>query len=107
MIEKFEADFGGTEIFKPLNEIFKLSNQRNNPNIQTLVYLLTDGAVHNTEAIVNLVKENCGKDSMIRLHTFGIGQGADQKLIKGCAFAGLGNFSFIYKAEEIERKVIE
>jgi len=28
-------------------------------------------------------------------------------LIKGCAFAGMGNFNFIYKDDEIENKVIE
>lgn len=42
-----------------------------------------------------------------RLHTFGVGSGADERLIKGCAFAGLGNFSFIYNTEEIEQKVVE
>lgn len=36
-----------------------------------------------------------------------MGSGADENLIKGCAFAGMGNFSFIYKNEEIEDKVIE
>jgi hypothetical protein len=41
------------------------------------------------------------------VHTFGLGSGADQSLIKGCAFAGMGNFTFIYRNEEIEGKVIE
>ena len=36
-----------------------------------------------------------------------MGQGADENLVKGCAFAGMGNFSFIYNDEEIEDKVIE
>jgi len=69
--------------------------------------LLTDGAVHNNSAIIDLVKQNCGPGSTIKLHTFGVGSGADEKLIKGCAFAGMGNFNFIYKDEEIENKVIE
>jgi hypothetical protein len=41
-----------------------------------------------------------------RVHTFGVGNGADESLIKGCAFAGLGNFFFIYNDREIEKKVI-
>lgn len=41
------------------------------------------------------------------MHTFGVGSGADERLIKGCAFAGMGNFTFIYKNDEIESKVIE
>lgn len=78
-----------------------------NKNTKTLVYLLTDGAVYDTQAIIDLVKANCSPDSNTRLHTFGIGQGADEKLIKGCAFAGCGSFTFIYQPEQIERKVIE
>jgi hypothetical protein len=42
-----------------------------------------------------------------KVQTFGVGNGADERLIKGCAFAGLGNFTFIYKDEEIEEKVID
>ena len=44
-----------------------------NKNKKTLVYLLTDGAVYDTQAIIDLVKANCGPDSTTRLHTFGIG----------------------------------
>jgi len=69
--------------------------------------LLTDGAVHNNGAIIELIKQHCTVDNNIRLHTFGVGSGADERLIKGCAFAGMGNFSFIYNTEEIEQKVIE
>lgn len=76
-------------------------------NIQTLVYLLTDGAVYDTAAIIDLVKENCGPNSNTNVHTFGVGNGADEKLIKGCAYAGCGSFTFIYKPDQIERKVIE
>jgi secreted protein with Ig-like and vWFA domain len=69
--------------------------------------LLTDGAVGNDSEIIELVKKNCLPTNRVRLHTFGLGQGASENLIKGCAFAGIGNFSFIYKAEEIEEKVIQ
>ena len=41
------------------------------------------------------------------MHTFGIGSGASTELIKDCAKAGQGHYSFIYKLEEIETKVIE
>jgi len=68
---------------------------------------LTDGAVGNTGAVIDLVKQNCKVDGSIRLHTFGVGNGADIKLIKGCAFAGIGNFSFIENAKQVESKVIE
>ncbi len=57
--------------------------------------------------MIALVKKNCSITSSIRLHTFGVGSGADEKLIKGCAIAGIGSFSFIYKTSEVESKVIE
>jgi hypothetical protein len=53
-VSKFEADFGGTEIFAPLHEIFV---QEKSPETESHIYLLTDGAVHNTDAIVTLVRE--------------------------------------------------
>ena len=40
------------------------------------------------------------------MHTFGIGNGADQNLIKNCAYSGFGHHYFIYNENEIEEKVI-
>lgn len=105
-VSKFEANFGGTEIYAPLNEIFE--SIKGKPQTHgTHIYLLTDGAVHNNGAIIDLVKQNCLPSNRIRLHTFGVGNGADERLIKGCAFAGMGNFTFIYNENEIEQKVME
>jgi hypothetical protein len=67
---------------------------------------LTDGAVFNTQAVVDLVLEKA-KLTNTKVHTFGVGMGADESLIKNCAFAGQGNFTFIYKDAEIEEKVID
>ena len=41
------------------------------------------------------------------MHTFGIGAGASTELVKECAVAGLGHYSFIDNPEDIEKKVIE
>ncbi len=65
---------------------------------------MTDGAVSNTEAIVKLIRQN---SQNFTVNTFGIGSGADEILIKNCAKAGNGHYSFIDKLEEIERKVID
>ena len=66
--------------------------------------LLTDGAVHNTGAIVDLISKHASLQT--RVHTFGVGNGADEHLIKRSAFAGFGHHYFIYNEEEIEEKVI-
>lgn len=41
-IETFDADLGGTEIYQPLDSIFKTES---NTGLQRHVYLLTDGCV--------------------------------------------------------------
>lgn len=68
------------------------------------MYLLTDGAVANTEAVVDLIRKN---NQNCSVNTFGIGSGADENLIINCAKAGRGHFTFIDKLEEIETKVID
>ena len=42
-----------------------------------------------------------------RVHTFVIGNGASEDLIKNCAFKGFGNYYFIYNEEEIEETVVK
>jgi hypothetical protein len=65
--------------------------------------LLTDGGIGNTELLVDLIRKNRGK---CNVHTFGIGSGASTELIKNCAAAGSGHYSFIYQLNEIEKRVM-
>lgn len=50
------------------------------------------------------MKKNKNK---FQLNTFGIGDGASTELVKDCAIAGHGHYSFIMNPEEIEKKVME
>jgi len=63
--------------------------------------LITDGTlnVNETIEIVELVGKNCKSTNKVRLHTFGIGLGADQLLVKSCAHAGKGHYTFILDDE--------
>jgi len=90
-----------------MKHIFDEIKARKDRTYPSHIYLLTDGAVYNNQPIIDLVKENCHPKSEVKVHTFGVGNGADANLIKGVAFAGLGNFTFIYRDDEIEEKVIE
>jgi len=101
-IATFEANLGGTEIYQPLAAIFRGTKPAECTDSH--IFLLTDGAICDTQRVVNLVAEKCNFHQ--RLHTFGIGSGASEELIKQCASRGLGQFYFIYNGEEIEECVV-
>ena len=99
-ISQFAANMGGTEILTPIQDIFQ---KQVDPRLPRHLYLLTDGAVANTKEIVSEIKKNV---QSCRVHTFGIGEGASSELIKNCAFAGHGHYSFISDPEELVKKVM-
>jgi len=101
-VTAFQADLGGTELFAPLLQIFSA------PKVAAAhtrhIFLLTDGAVNNTDMVVKLIRDNCVGT---KVHTFGIGSGVSTELIKNSAMAGLGHFYFIDRAIEIDKKVLD
>ena len=52
------ADLGGTELYQPLQYIFK---EPLIPHLTRQVFVLTDGSVSNTEEVIQLVKKNSHK----------------------------------------------
>ena len=53
---QMSANFGGTEVYSPLEAIFKEENIQGHAR---QIFLLTDGAVSNDESVIKLVKKNC------------------------------------------------
>lgn len=49
----FTADMGGTEIYKPLKDIF---NEPLDEKLPRHIYLLINGEVSNTEQVVDLIR---------------------------------------------------
>ena len=101
-ISQFRADFGGTRIYEPLKEIFDLGKPRN--CAASHIYLLTDGAIWDTKQCVDLVASNANLHQ--RVHTFGVGSGVSEELIKQVAFKGLGHHYIIYNEQELEERVV-
>jgi Ca-activated chloride channel family protein len=93
---------GGTEIYKPLEDIFKMPVEK---DMVRQIFLLTDGAVHNTSNIVELIDKHAVETNS-RIHTFGIGRDCSQELVEEAANAGCGSYNFIINNEEIEEQVI-
>jgi hypothetical protein len=56
-VERMTADLGGTEILEPIRVILE---DHADPEYARQVFVLTDGEVGNTDAILSLVRERTG-----------------------------------------------
>lgn len=102
-IESFDANFGGTEICMPLLDIVQKDKQMS--NYLRNVILLTDGQVHNSENVIQilgLMKQN----NVGVTHMVGIGDGVSFDMIKRGAKNSGGEHMFIMKNEEMQRQII-
>jgi len=100
-----EANLGGTNIFEPLESIFKQQEViEEKETIRRQVFVLTDGQVSNTAACIELVNRH---SSTSRVYTLGIGYGADRHLVGGMARAGEGTAVYTTQGESITPKVVQ
>lgn len=99
-VRSIGADMGGTEILPALEAILQTEPESGRPR---QLFVLTDGEVSNTEAVIALVRKH---SASTRVFTFGIGAGASHHLVKGMARAGEGTAEFIAPGERMEGKVL-
>ena len=98
----FNADMGGTEIYRPLESIY---NSKYDPKYPINIFLITDGSVGNANSVIDLIHQNVER---AKCHSFGIGSGASSYLVKQAAIAGKGTYQFISDGEQnMNSKVIE
>ena len=103
-IKELKADKGGTDIVRPLNDIFKNKMEYEKIKLSKNIILLTDGEVDDKNACFNLIKENC---DIFKVHSIGIGNYFDGELIKLCGIYGKGSFNFVKNLENINNVVIK
>ena len=94
------ADLGGTELLRPLEELF--SQPVLTGNIREVI-LLTDGQVSNENEIHSLASAHSENN---RIFTFGIGAACSMNLVNGIAEKTGGASEFIQEGESIEEKVL-
>ncbi|XP_077998804.1 von Willebrand factor A domain-containing protein 5B1-like [Glandiceps talaboti] len=99
-VTKMKADMGGTNLFSPLEWLFKKPTCRGFPRH---VFVLTDGTVSNIHQVIELVKYNSHNT---RVFSFGVGPRASVRLVQGIAAAGRGTAEFIGLEERMQSKVI-
>ena len=94
------ANFGGTEVYRPLEAIF---NEKSISGYPKQIFLLTDGDVSNDHSVIKLVKDHCTK---ARVFSLGLGSSASRHLVKGVARAGNGTSIFASLNEDLRPKVM-
>ena len=103
IINELKADLGGTNISKPLAEIFN-SESYSKIDLSKNIFLLTDGEVFDRERCIELISNNSSK---FRVHALGMGNSFDEVLIKQCGKLGKGSSSFVKDIEKINSVVID
>ncbi|KAF7555997.1 hypothetical protein G7Z17_g1733 [Cylindrodendrum hubeiense] len=102
-VNAFEADYGGTRMYKPMEDIFR--QRYGDMNLE--VFLLTDGAIDAQQQLIELInKEVTKSNNSIRIFTLGVGSGASTSLIEGVARAGKGFAQAVQDSENIDKKVV-
>ncbi|KAH6648655.1 von Willebrand factor type A domain-containing protein [Truncatella angustata] len=102
-IETFDANFGGTEMYQPIEDSFK----RRYTDMNLEVFLLTDGEIWDQGRLVGLINEHVStSNGAIRLFSLGIGRAASHALMEGVAQAGNGFSQSVTDNEEMGSKVV-
>lgn len=89
---RMKADMGGTNIYNPLKHI--IESQTDRPcillpnNKLEKIFILTDGEVDDTQAIISLLAKEHHKKR--KIYTLGIGNTVQRELIESVAEVGAG-----------------
>uniref|UniRef100_A0A7S1GE54 VWFA domain-containing protein n=1 Tax=Bicosoecida sp. CB-2014 TaxID=1486930 RepID=A0A7S1GE54_9STRA len=102
LIRRMDANMGGTNISRPLAEVFENVGVKGQAR---QVVLITDGQVRDTRTVIDIVKR-AKRDSGARLFAFGIGGGVSHALVRGAAEAGGGSCEFVTDGERMQPKVM-
>ena len=93
--------YGGTNLLKPLEIIFK-SKKYDKINLSRHLFILTDGEVQNSKYCLQLISKNT---HIYKVHTFGIGNEYDKNFIETAGKNG--SYHFIDDISYLKLKVIE
>ncbi|GAB0138965.1 hypothetical protein EsDP_00007184 [Epichloe bromicola] len=102
-VNSFDANYGGTEMYQPVEDSFK--RRCTDKNLE--VFLITDGDIWHPDALFKMISDNVAKSNgAIRLFTLGVGNSTSSALIQGAARAGNGFSQTVGDYEKMDKKII-
>lgn len=102
-VKVFSANFGGTQMYSPLEQAFK--QRYKDMNLE--VFLLTDGEIWDQDKLFGLINDAVDKSKgAVRVFTLGIGRDVSHALIQGVARAGNGFVQTVTDDEKMDKKVV-
>ena len=103
IVEALKGDMGGTNIYDPLNYIYKSKHNYDSILLPKNIFLLTDGEINDKNETLNLIEKN-SNDFVI--HSFGMGNSFDEDLIKNAGIIGKGSYSFCKEISGLNQVII-
>ncbi|KAF4446703.1 hypothetical protein F53441_9636 [Fusarium austroafricanum] len=102
-VETFDANYGGTEMYRPFEATF----QKRYKDMDLEVFLLTDGEIWDQDRLFKLINSEVAESKgTARVFSLGIGAGASTSLIEGIARAGNGFAQTVANNEKMDKKVV-
>ncbi|KAK3311062.1 uncharacterized protein B0T15DRAFT_520285 [Chaetomium strumarium] len=99
----FVANLGGTNIYHPMEEVFKMRHV----DMDLDVFLLTDGEIWDLQGLFDMLNRRVSESQgRIRVFTLGIGRDVSHALIEGVAAAGNGFSQAVGEDENMNTKVM-
>ena len=102
LVESLKADLGGTNIYNPLNDVYKSYKIHDNIKLPRNIFLLTDGDIYDKKDTLALIEKNSNKYSV---YSIGIGRDFDKDLIKNAGIIGKGNYNFCTDIEGLNEVI--
>jgi hypothetical protein len=102
-VEQFDANFGGTSMYGPMEATMK--QRYKDMNLE--IFLVTDGEIWDQQQLFTLLNTEIGeKKAPIRVFTLGIGNAFSSSLVEGVARAGNGFSQAVGSTENCAAKVV-
>ncbi|KAK4117120.1 VIT-domain-containing protein [Canariomyces notabilis] len=102
-VDKFDANFGGTDIYSPTEDAIKKRYR----DMDLEIIIVTDGEIWDQDKLFNLVTKSVSESNgAIRVFTLGIGSNVSHSLIEGVAQAGNGFSQTVSDNENMSGKAV-